>query len=124
MPMIAVLADSAAPPSGTNWDWVYVLAAAATIIGGLVALRSAWVRFIQQRQAEAVEKNTLSVAINGNADATRENTLALGKLSADFAALAAETREALHQHDERIVQLEQRRRTPPRRAAERPNGAA
>lgn len=113
--MLTSLASSAGGSGISPLAVLYGLAALATVTACLLALRSGFRAFIRQRQSEAVEKNDLSKVINGNADATRANTEALGKLGQDFAAFAAETRATIHGLDDRIIRLEKRRPPAPRR---------
>jgi hypothetical protein len=102
MLITAAVAAHAVPPS----EWLYILAAIATLVGTVLVIRSAWKKYIKQRQGEAVEKAELSKAILGNMEATRENTAALGKLGADFHDFALETRSQLNGHAERLGYLE------------------
>lgn len=87
-------------------EWLYIAAAIATLIGGAFAVRSAFNRYITQRQEEAVEKAALSRAIHGNAEATRENTAELRKMGQDFHDFAIDTRATLNGHAERLRNLE------------------
>lgn len=102
-----MLAEAVAPPPGIPpSEWLYIIAALATIVGTWLVIRSAWKRYIRQRQAEAVDKADSTKAAIGLTEATRENTAALGKLGQDFHDFAIETRAALDGHSERLRRLE------------------
>jgi hypothetical protein len=98
----AVTAAPGVPPS----EWLYIIAALGTILATCAAIRSAWRKYIRQRQAEAVEKSDLLKAIADNAEATRANTAAMGKLSLDFHDFAGRTQAQLNGYGERIGRLE------------------
>lgn len=98
----AATASSGIPPS----EWLYILAALATLIGAGLAIRSGLNRYIRQRQDEAVNKADLQRAILSNAEATRDNTIALGKMAQDFHDFTLETRATLNGHAERLGNLE------------------
>lgn len=102
--MLATAAAAApgVPPS----EWLYILAALATIVATVLVVRSAWRKYIKQRQTEAVEKSELSQAIFANATATRENTAALGRLGLDFHDFAGKTEAKLNGFRDRIDRLE------------------
>lgn len=102
--MLATAAAAApgVPPS----EWLYIIAALATLIATVMAVRSAWRKYIGQRQSEAVEKSELSKAFFDNAEATRENTAALNQLGLDFHNFAGRTEARLNGHEERIGRLE------------------
>jgi hypothetical protein len=94
-----MLAAAVAPPPGVPpSEWLYILAALAAILSTWLVIRSAWKKYIRQRQAEAVEKAESTKAMLGNADATRENTKALQKMSEEWKLFAQETRTQLNEH--------------------------
>lgn len=109
-----MLAAAAVPPPGVPpSEWLYILAAIGTLIATYLVIRSAWKKYIKQRQAEAVEKADSTKAVLGNADATRANTKALEQMSRDITAFMQETRtqlkehrDELNGHSERIGRLE------------------
>jgi len=102
-----MLGEAVTPPPGVPpSEWLYIIAALASILATWLVIRSAWKRYIKQRQAEAVEKAESTKAMLGNADATRENTRALEKMSRDINAFMMETRAQLKEHNERIGRLE------------------
>lgn len=95
-------AASSVPPS----EWLYIIAALATIVCTFFGARAGLNKYIGQRQKEAVDKADLQRAILGNVEATRENTVALTKMATDFHDFALETRAALNGHAERLGHLE------------------
>jgi len=100
------VAQAAQPAAVSPSEWLYIIAAVVTVVGGGFAIRSGFKRFIKQREQEAVEKAELSKAIVANIEATRANTEALGKMGQDFHDFATETRAQLNGHSERLRHLE------------------
>jgi hypothetical protein len=106
-------ATTGAAPSVPPSEWLYIFAAIATLIATYLVIRSAWKKYVKQRQEEAVDKAESTKAMLGNAEATRANTAALEQMSRDVNAFVQETRVQLQEHraelnghNERLGRLE------------------